>query len=109
MNALSKERTRELLRDVDVYKVGHHGSLNATPKSLWALFRNKRSARPAKSNKSPLKTFMSTRPGKYGSRRSGTEVPRTRLVEALKAESNLFSTEDLRGVNQFADQQTIAP
>ena len=31
----------ELLRDVNLYKVGHHGSLNATPKSLWNLFEKK--------------------------------------------------------------------
>ena len=32
---------RKLLSDVDVYKVGHHGSLNATPKTLWNLFRKR--------------------------------------------------------------------
>ena len=40
-------KTRALLADVDVYKVGHHGSLNATPKKLlWEDFkhRNKRDA-----------------------------------------------------------------
>ena len=35
------DATRALLADVDVYKVGHHGSLNATPKKLlWEAFRN---------------------------------------------------------------------
>src|SRR5262249_51378738 len=32
--APDRDRVRELLAQVDVYKVGHHGSLNATPKSL---------------------------------------------------------------------------
>ena len=35
--ALSREPDRKLLSGVNVYKVGHHGSLNATPKSLWSL------------------------------------------------------------------------
>ena len=36
--ALSQSSSRALLKDVDLYKVGHHGSLNATPKSLWTDF-----------------------------------------------------------------------
>ena len=45
--ARTRRRLAALLADVDVYKVGHHGSLNATPKRLlWEEFRkrNKRSA-----------------------------------------------------------------
>ena len=34
-------RRRSFWRSVDVYKVGHHGSLNATPKTLWNLFSRK--------------------------------------------------------------------
>jgi hypothetical protein len=35
---LSKPNVEKLLRGVNLYKVGHHGSLNATPKkSLWPL------------------------------------------------------------------------
>src|SRR6185295_9967935 len=32
--ALSKPAVRKALAGVNLYKVGHHGSLNATPKSL---------------------------------------------------------------------------
>src|SRR5207244_3942308 len=39
--ALSKPECKKLLAEVDVYKVGHHGSLNATPKTLWNLFQNR--------------------------------------------------------------------
>jgi hypothetical protein len=36
-----RERIRKLLAEVDLYKVGHHGSRNATPKTLWNLFKKK--------------------------------------------------------------------
>src|SRR5215813_5489821 len=39
--ALSQKKYLKALRSVNLYKVGHHGSLNATPKSLWKLFKNK--------------------------------------------------------------------
>jgi beta-lactamase superfamily II metal-dependent hydrolase len=34
----SLQRDKKDLKNVDLYKVGHHGSLNATPKTLWKLF-----------------------------------------------------------------------
>jgi len=39
--ALQQKKYRSLLSSVNLYKVGHHGSRNATPKSLWKLFKNK--------------------------------------------------------------------
>ena len=39
--ALSNPKITKRLEGVNVYKVGHHGSLNATPKSLWKLFDNR--------------------------------------------------------------------
>jgi hypothetical protein len=93
--ALSRPGVRRLLEDVDVYKVGHHGSLNATPKSLWELFR-KRSKESAPGR---LMTINSTMPGKHGDARRGTEVPRRKLVDALAAESHYFSTEEIKGRN----------
>ena len=46
--SLQKPAVMKLLTDVDVYKVGHHGSLNATPKTLWNHFshRNKKKSAP---------------------------------------------------------------
>lgn len=85
--ALSKAPVRQLLRSVDLYKVGHHGSLNATPKSLWNLFE--------KRSTGSLQTIVSTMAGKHGDARSGTEVPRQKLMEILKAESCYFSTQSL--------------
>ena len=81
-------KTRALLAEVDVYKVGHHGSLNATPKKgLWEKFR--------KRNKG-LRTLLSTMPGKHGSSRSHTEVPRTTLLNELESRSSLQNTMTLK-------------
>jgi hypothetical protein len=88
--ALSKPEIRKRLEGVDAYKVGHHGSLNATPKTLWNLFKKKGAG-------GALETFLSTRPGKHGSVDRGTEVPRTLLVGKLEQESTLSSTLDLKG------------
>ena len=82
---------RKLLAGVDVYKVGHHGSLNATPKSLWKLFTKRGGA--AKKNR--LTTVMSTMAGKHGSADRDTEVPRSKLVTALMEESSFFTTQKL--------------
>lgn len=87
--APTREKTRALLADVDLYKVGHHGSLNATPKKLlWDNF-----AKRTRATKKRLTTVLSTMPGKHGNPRSGTEVPRRPLVQALTAESHLWTTE----------------
>lgn len=91
--ALSKPEVRRWLEDVDLYKVGHHGSLNATPKTLWGLFR-KRSPDPVPGR---LATVNSTTPGKHGDARRGTEVPRKKLVDTLRAESDYFTTEEIKG------------
>ncbi|HST37738.1 MAG TPA: hypothetical protein VLK25_14065 [Allosphingosinicella sp.] len=88
--ALEQDKYRELLAGVDVYKVGHHGSLNATPKTLWGLF-DKRS--PDAKATGRLQSLMSTMPGKHGKAERKTEVPRETLVTALQKESNLFSTD----------------
>src|ERR1043165_3672810 len=55
-------KLRKLLEQVDFYKVGHHGSLNATPKSLWNLFKH----RDRKKKKGRLQTVMSTMAEKHG-------------------------------------------
>ena len=94
------ERVRELLADVTVYKVGHHGSLNATPKTLWNLFqhKNENSTIPDR-----LTTVMSTMAGKHGSTSRSTEVPREKLVSALKSQSKHHSTQQLKGGTFFED------
>ncbi|MEP6636866.1 MAG: hypothetical protein ABJB97_09090 [Acidobacteriota bacterium] len=94
--ALSKPAIRKSLEGVNLYKVGHHASLNATPKSLWKLFKN----RSTKATPGRLQTVVSTMGGKHGSPPK-TEVPRRPLVEALKQESDFFTTQDLKGVKNI--------
>lgn len=91
--ALSRKRTVERLRGTTVYKVGHHGSLNATPKSLFELFDRRRSRQPGRP---PLIALMSTMAGKHGDEEHETEVPRGKLVDALKEETDLRTTQALR-------------
>jgi glyoxylase-like metal-dependent hydrolase (beta-lactamase superfamily II) len=85
--ALSSEFASKL-DDVDLYKVGHHGSLNATPKSMWNRF----SKRGDEDKKGRLTTMLSTMKGKHGHEKDNTEVPRETLLKALGAESELHST-----------------
>jgi hypothetical protein len=92
-----------LLRDVDLYKVGHHGSLNATPKTLWAGFRHKGAhAAPGR-----IETLCSTKAGSHGSKDAGTEVPRRLLVDELKKESEFTSTEDYKSADGLVREFTI--
>jgi hypothetical protein len=81
--ALQQGSTRDLLKDATLYKVGHHGSRNATPKSMWTMIENKK-----------LKAIVSTKPGKHGKTDRQTEVPRATLIEALK-QYELHSTQDM--------------
>jgi hypothetical protein len=91
--ALGQKKFTDLLGNLTVYKVGHHGSLNATPKTLWKEWYPP-GAKPLAMNRR-MTSFMSTKPGKHGSVASGTEVPRTKLVAALKKWTRLHSTQDL--------------
>jgi hypothetical protein len=101
--ALSKPKLRKLLEKVTLYKVGHHGSLNATPKSLWALFSQK------DENDGPrrLRTRLSTMPGKHGSTERGTEVPRQTLFRELQRESDLFSTHQMKTKDGWCHKDEI--
>ena len=89
--ALRNDKYVELLGNVDLYKVGHHGSRNATPRRLWDLFNKRGDGGTA----DRLTSVMSTLHGVHGDSDAKTEVPRMSLVEALKNSSDLHSTEDL--------------
>lgn len=66
------QRAKEILGSIDFYKVGHHGSTNATPiPAVGAL--NKDCA-----------AMCSTATGAYGSPAKKTEVPRTALMDAIE-------------------------
>ncbi len=79
---------RTKLQDIDLYKVGHHGSRNATPRSLHALWLDRAPEAPR------LTALMSTRPGVHG-KSDATAVPRATLVSALEQAASLISTDDL--------------
>jgi hypothetical protein len=83
-----KSRTiRPLLADVDLYKVGHHGSRNASPKSLFRLWEGDRRSRP-------MVALMSTLEDVHGET-VRTAVPRRTLVNALKRRMTLHTTNGL--------------
>ncbi len=99
--ALRQPEWKARLRDVNLYKVGHHGSLNATPRPLWDLFRKKGNA----SRRDRLGTLCSTKAGKHGSVISGTEVPRRTLIAALKKASAFTSSEESK--DSFCSKITL--
>jgi glyoxylase-like metal-dependent hydrolase (beta-lactamase superfamily II) len=75
------EANRDLLRSIDLYKVGHHGSRNATPRqALFSLW----------DGNLPV-SVMSTLGGVYD---QGNDVPNQALVDALGA--RLERTDALR-------------
>lgn len=88
--ALSQKAAADLLKDVHVYKVGHHGSRNATPKTLWNRFARKQKEGAT----GRLLTLNSTMKGKHGSSKNNSEVPRATLVNELSAFSDYRSTEE---------------
>jgi hypothetical protein len=89
--APNAKQTRARLAKTKVYKVGHHGSLNATPKRLlWEAFERLTVTAP---DDARLVTLLSTLGGTHGSVRRGTEVPRKPLVDALTQRSRLITTQ----------------
>jgi hypothetical protein len=79
---------RQRLADVDLYKVGHHGSRNATPTSLYRLW----SHRTPTTN--PLTSVLTTKKDVFHKSKEG-EVPKPRLVDALRERGPLYSTDTL--------------
>lgn len=82
---------RTELAATNLYKVGHHGSLNATPKTLWKTFAHRSTS---ESDPERLISVVSTMAGKHGSNDSRTEVPRTTLINELKENSDFHSTQN---------------
>lgn len=88
--ASDSKQVLDLLRGVDLYKVGHHGSRNATPRTLFNLWTE-----PA-TRARKMTALMSTKPGVFPGRiGSGTEVPRQTLLTALRQRMTLCTTMDL--------------
>lgn len=97
--ALAQPELCKELADVNVNKVGHHGSLNGTPKTLWNLFEKKGS----ESKKDRLTCLLSTKKGKHGSVSKGTEVPRSKLVNELTKNTHLRSTQSFAPDEMYQD------
>ncbi|MFB3738016.1 MAG: hypothetical protein ACE14W_03505 [Candidatus Velamenicoccus archaeovorus] len=88
-----------LLRETDLYKVGHHGSRNATPRTLFGLWTEDAT------RDRPMTAMMSTLSGVHGESEA-TRVPRATLVEALSERMTLHSTEDLPPERAFTEVTT---
>lgn len=85
-------RVRALLKDVTFYKVGHHGSRNATPRTLWDAFAGRKaSGKPGR-----MMAMMSTEEGHHGTVANKSEVPRKTLVQALEHDTEFFTTETIK-------------
>lgn len=90
--ALSQPRLKALLTKVTLYKVGHHGSRNATPRSMWNVLKENGDHR--------LNTIVSTLGGVFGKQESHTEVPRSSLITELENSSEFRTTEGQTALSQ---------
>jgi hypothetical protein len=80
------EDSKRILQTIDFYKVGHHGSTNATPIPVVHAFGTNHSA-------NGFVAMCSTQPGVYGNAAKGTEVPRNPLMKALGDECTLIRSD----------------
>jgi hypothetical protein len=96
--ALSAQ-SRSILASLDFYKVGHHGSTNATPKDALNAMRE------------GCVAMCSTQPGCYGKALSGTEVPRIPLLEAIekKTDNQLARSDQVKAGAQERTKGLDAP
>jgi beta-lactamase superfamily II metal-dependent hydrolase len=79
-------QSKQILGKLDFYKVGHHGSTNATPMDVVDAMRD------------GCVAMCSTDPGAYGNPAKGTEVPRSPLMAALtKKTQNQLARSDQVG------------
>jgi hypothetical protein len=89
---------KRMLREVDFYKVGHHGSRNATPRTLFNLWTE------PDVKERPLVAMMSTKARVHGESAS-TRVPRKTLVAALDTRTNghLYTSQNLSSKRPFVE------
>ena len=72
------DRARRILASIDFYKIGHHGSTNATPIPVVGALSAECAAMCS------TETGYPSRKRTYGSVKAKTEVPRTALMDALE-------------------------
>jgi hypothetical protein len=71
------EASKEILQSIDFYKVGHHGSTNATPiQAVEAAIDRPKGSKG-------FVSMCSTQDGVFGSIKNASEVPRIPLMKAL--------------------------
>jgi hypothetical protein len=97
------DASKELLQTIDFYKVGHHGSTNATP--IQAV---EAAVSRAKSSKGFV-SMCSTEYGVYGNRDKGTEVPRDPLMKALGDGCSLIRSDSFPIDITSPKKKTIKP
>jgi hypothetical protein len=90
--ALNQPKLKALLTNVQLYKVGHHGSRNATPKSMWNALKE--------NSDQHLNTLVSTLEGVFGKEESHTEVPRSTLITELENNSEFRTTAGQTALSQ---------
>jgi hypothetical protein len=92
-------QSRSILASLDFYKVGHHGSTNATPKDALSAMRE------------GCVAMCSTQPGCYGKASSGTEVPRIPLLEAIekKTDNQLARSDQVKAGSQGPTKDLDVP
>jgi hypothetical protein len=91
VGANGRRRDSKLAADlakIDLYKVGHHGSRNASPKRLTAHWSHR------KGTDHPLVSVLSTKKGVYEKSVEG-KVPRDELITGLSSYGPVYSTDDL--------------
>lgn len=76
---------RRRLSELDLVKVGHHGSRNGTPRSLHNLWRT------AGVNQRPV-VLLSTKAGVHG-KTEATAVPRATLLRALTEVADVYTSD----------------
>lgn len=96
---LTKE-SQQILHTIDFYKVGHHGSTNATPIPVVDALGKDHSA-------NGFVAMCSTQIGVYGKTENDSEVPRAPLMTALGKECALVRSDSFPIT--LSSKKTIAP
>lgn len=92
-----RKKNLKLLSDVDLYKVGHHGSTNATPRTIYKNFRNTKKAVQEGTATKAMTSVVSTLGNEngnwvHGNPDNASEVPRSKLINALLRAGELKNT-----------------
>ncbi|HMG46372.1 MAG TPA: hypothetical protein VK614_02800 [Allosphingosinicella sp.] len=92
------EKSQSILANLDFYKVGHHGSTNATPMDVVEAMRK------------GCVAMCSTDAGAYGKEARGTEVPRIPLMTALseKTQNQLARSDQVAVGKEPANDKVAA-